>query len=106
MSRCQVLLARDALGSARHQLGVILGALELAAIWKQDERQAAGAERLGLEQGGQRIPIEVDPAVRNVVPPQEIPRRIDARGTAPTEDGGADAVHPAVIRRAALPASR
>jgi hypothetical protein len=92
-SRGQVALARDALPPAGRQLGVLLGAFELRSVGKQDERQAAGAQCLDLEQRCERIPIEVDPPMGNVVSAQEIPRGLGARGARP-DDGGSDAVHP------------
>src|ERR1700752_1073954 len=50
------------LGSATcpHSLGVVLGSLKLRAVGKENERQPARAERLGLQQRHQRIAVEVD----------------------------------------------
>ena len=81
------------------QLGVFLRALEPRAVGKQNERQAAGAQELCLEQRSQRIPVEVNPAMRNVVSPQEVPGGIDARGGAPTDDRGPNSVHPRLSHR-------
>jgi hypothetical protein len=107
-SRGQIMLARNALRPRGHghQIDVVLGSLELCAVGKENERQAAGAQGFRFEQGRQRIAVDVDPAMRHVVPGQEFPCGVGARGAAPTDDGGPDAVHPGVMRRAALPASR
>ena len=88
------MLARDTLRPPGHQLGVVLGSLELCAVGKENERQAAGAQGLRLEQRRQRIAVEVDPAMRHFVPGQEIPSGLGARGAAPADDCGPDAVHP------------
>ena len=99
VSRGQIPLARDALRPARDRLGVFLEALEPRAVGKQNERQAAGAQGVDLEQTSERIPVEVKPAMSNVVPPQEVQGGIDARAAAPTENRGPNSVHPPLSNR-------
>jgi hypothetical protein len=61
------------------------------------DRRSTLADTCG--QRSERIPVEVDPAMRHVVPPQEVPGGFYAGSAAATDDRGPDSVHAALWHR-------